>query len=190
MADPKPHLKPITAKKIKAVKLMKEKGLSIREASKVVGINRATLTTYISSIINNYKRLSPEARVSYWEHESLKHGQLASVIRDILMGEVETNPSAVSMSEKRAIYYSAVMCSGLAHDKAHPKAEVQVNIGIRGEIDRVSAGIRELEDKLRELDTQDMGDTQDIGVDNNDMSDNDNIDKSLINNDNADDNKV
>ena len=67
----------------------------------------------------------------------------------------------MSTSEKRAIYYSAAMCAGLAHDKAHPKADVQVNIGIKGEIDRVSAGIRQLEDKLRELDTQDMGDTQD-----------------------------
>ena len=190
MAEPNPHLKPITQKKIKAVKLMKDKGLSIREASKVVGINRATLTAYISKIINNYKRLSPEARVSYWEHESLKHGQLASVIRDILMSAVETSPSSVSMSEKRAIYYSAAMCAGLAHDKAHPKAEVQVNIGIKGEIDRVSAGISALERKLHELDTQDMGDTQDAGGTNNSMSDNDNMDKSLINNDNVDDNGV
>ena len=164
MADPKPHLKPITQKKIKAMKLMKDKGLSIREASKVAGINRATLTAYIAKIINNYKRLSPEARVSYWEHESLKHGQLASVIRDVLLDEVSSSPDSVSTSEKRAIYYSAAMCAGLAHDKAHPKAEVQVNIGIKGEIDRVSAGIRELEDKLRELDTQDMGDTQDAAT--------------------------
>ena len=184
MADPKPHYKPITLKKIKAVKLMKEKGLSIREASKVVGINRATLTTYISNIINNYKRLSPEARVSYWEHESLKHGQLASVIRDVLLKEVSSSPDSVSTSEKRAIYYSATMCAGLTHDKAHPKAELQVNIGIRGEIDRVSAGIRELEDKLRELDTQDAGVTHDS------MSDNDDIDNTLINKDNNTDNGV
>ena len=161
MAALNPKIKPITQKKIKALKLIKEKGLSIREASKVVGINRATLTTYISNIINNYKRLSPDARISYWEHESLKHGQLASVIRDVLLNEVSSTPDSVSTSEKRAIYYSAAMCAGLAHDKAHPKADVQVNIGIKGEIDRVSAGIRQLEDKLRELDTQDMGDTQD-----------------------------
>ena len=190
MADPKPHLKPITLKKIKAAKLMRDKGLSIREASKVAGINRATLTSYIASIINNYKQLSPDKRISYWEHESLKHGQLASVIRDILMSAVETSPSSVSMSEKRAIYYSATMCAGLAHDKAHPKAEVQVNIGIRGEIDRVSAGIRELEDKLRELDTQDMEDTQDIVVCPNDTPNNNNPDKPLINKDNVNDNGV
>ena len=155
MADPKPLLKPITLKKIKAAKLMRDKGLSIREASKVAGINRATLTSYIASIINNYKQLSPDKRISYWEHESLKHGQLASVIRDILMSAVSSTPDSVSTSEKRAIYYSAAMCAGLFHDKAHPKAEVQVNIGIRGQMDAVSAEIQALRSELEaEIDEQ------------------------------------
>ena len=92
--------------------------------------------------------LSPEKRIAFWESESVRDKQLASLVREMLLTQIATNPNSISPSEKRAIMYSAAMASGLAWDKAHPKAEVQVNIGIRGQIDAVSAEIQALRAEL------------------------------------------
>ena len=138
----------LSQKKRKALELIQKYKYTYKHAGEEVGIHEVTVSTYIHDIVNNYKMLSPEKRIAFWESESVRDKQLASLIREMLLTQIAINPDSISPSEKRAIFYAASMSSGLAWDKAHPKAEVQVNVGIRGQIDEVAAEIRLLKSEL------------------------------------------
>ncbi len=122
------HKLNLSQKKRKALELIQKHKYTYKHAGQEVGLHEVTVSKYVHDIVNTYKQLTPEKRISFWEHQSISNQYLASIIRDALILEMQNSPKSISTSEKRAIFYSASLAGGLAEDKAAATRSAQAGM--------------------------------------------------------------
>jgi len=126
------------------------------EIAQGAGVTRKTLYEWIAEERKGIQALTPAQKLSLWESKSISDAELSHLAFTLLKEELQSNPSSISTSEKRAIAYAAAMSSGLAWDKAHPRTEapVSINIDLRQAIsdamERVTNLKRELDGEIPE----------------------------------------